>query len=89
MNYAWPTAEIAVMGASGATAIVFRREKAAAQAVMSDPNATPEVGLSSIVSTATNRLSPLSLSASGGCCGGRVLFIYHRERFVMAVAVAP
>jgi len=26
MNYAWPTAEIAVMGAKGATEIIFRRE---------------------------------------------------------------
>lgn len=42
VNYAWPTAEIAVMGASGATSIVFRREKAAALAVANDPNASPE-----------------------------------------------
>ncbi|HNG06579.1 MAG TPA: carboxyl transferase domain-containing protein, partial [Saprospiraceae bacterium] len=26
MNYAWPTAEIAVMGAKGATEIIFRKE---------------------------------------------------------------
>ncbi len=30
MNYAWPTAEIAVMGAKGASEIIFRREIAAA-----------------------------------------------------------
>lgn len=30
MNYAWPTAEIAVMGAKGAAEIIFRREIAAA-----------------------------------------------------------
>ena len=26
MNYAWPTSEIAVMGAKGAAEIIFRRE---------------------------------------------------------------
>ncbi len=35
MNYAWPTAEIAVMGAKGASEIIFRREIAAAE----DPQA--------------------------------------------------
>jgi len=34
-NYAWPTAEIAVMGAKGASEIIFRREIAAAE----DPTA--------------------------------------------------
>lgn len=36
MNYAWPTAEIAVMGAEGAVNIVYRREIASAK----DPEAT-------------------------------------------------
>ncbi len=36
INYAWPTAEIAVMGAEGAVEIIFRREIAAAD----DPQAT-------------------------------------------------
>ncbi|MCB0699648.1 MAG: acyl-CoA carboxylase subunit beta [Chitinophagales bacterium] len=31
MNYAWPTAEIAVMGAKGAAEIIFRKEIAAAE----------------------------------------------------------
>ncbi len=31
INYAWPTAEIAVMGAKGATPIIFRKEIAAAE----------------------------------------------------------
>jgi propionyl-CoA carboxylase beta chain len=31
MNYAWPTAEIAVMGAKGAAEIIFKREIASAQ----------------------------------------------------------
>lgn len=31
MNYAWPTAEIAVMGAKGAAEIIFKREIAAAE----------------------------------------------------------
>ncbi len=35
MNYAWPTAEIAVMGAKGAAEIIFKREIAAAE----DPEA--------------------------------------------------
>ncbi len=35
MNYAWPTAEIAVMGAKGASEIIFRKEIAAAK----DPEA--------------------------------------------------
>lgn len=35
MNYAWPTAEIAVMGAKGASEIIFRREISAAK----DPEA--------------------------------------------------
>lgn len=30
MNYAWPTAEVAVMGAKGAAEIIFRKEIAAA-----------------------------------------------------------
>ena len=30
MNYAWPTAEIAVMGAKGAAEIIFKREIASA-----------------------------------------------------------
>lgn len=36
MNYAWPSAEIAVMGAKGAAEIIFKREIAAAD----DPNAS-------------------------------------------------
>ena len=36
MNYAWPTAEIAVMGASGAVEVIFAKEAAAS----SDPKAT-------------------------------------------------
>ena len=36
MNYAWPTAEIAVMGAKGAAEIIFKREIAAAE----DPDST-------------------------------------------------
>jgi propionyl-CoA carboxylase beta chain len=35
MNYAWPSAEIAVMGASGAAEIIFKREIAEAE----DPQA--------------------------------------------------
>lgn len=35
MNYAWPTAEIAVMGAKGAAEIIFKKEISAAE----DPNA--------------------------------------------------
>ncbi len=35
MNYAWPTAEIAVMGAKGAAEIIFKKEIATAE----DPNA--------------------------------------------------
>jgi propionyl-CoA carboxylase beta chain len=31
MNYAWPTAEIAVMGAKGAAEIIFRKELATAE----------------------------------------------------------
>jgi propionyl-CoA carboxylase beta chain len=31
MNYAWPTAEIAVMGAKGASEIIFKNEIAAAE----------------------------------------------------------
>ncbi|MEJ7664707.1 MAG: carboxyl transferase domain-containing protein [Hymenobacter sp.] len=31
LNYAWPTAEIAVMGAKGAAEIIFKREIAAAE----------------------------------------------------------
>lgn len=38
MNYAWPTAEIAVMGAKGAAEIIFKREIAAAE----DPEAKLE-----------------------------------------------
>ena len=38
MNYAWPMAEIAVMGAKGAAEIIFRREISAAQ----DPEAVLE-----------------------------------------------
>ena len=34
MNYAWPTAEIAVMGAQGASEIIFKKEIAGAK----DPN---------------------------------------------------
>jgi propionyl-CoA carboxylase beta chain len=33
LNFAWPTAEIAVMGADGAVSIIFRRELAAAEDV--------------------------------------------------------
>jgi propionyl-CoA carboxylase beta chain len=31
MNFAWPTAEVAVMGAEGAVNIIYRREIAAAE----------------------------------------------------------
>ncbi len=42
VNYAWPTAEIAVMGAEGAVDIVYRRELDAAKKGDSNSESTPE-----------------------------------------------
>ncbi|MEL7339044.1 MAG: acyl-CoA carboxylase subunit beta [Bacteroidota bacterium] len=50
MNYAWPSAEIAVMGAKGAAEIIFRREIAAAD----DPEAALDQKVSEYTETFAN-----------------------------------
>ncbi len=49
LNYAWPSAEIAVMGAKGAAEIIFRREIAAAE--------DPEVKLQEKVDEYTSKFA--------------------------------
>jgi propionyl-CoA carboxylase beta chain len=49
MNYAWPTAEIAVMGAKGAAEIIFKREIAEAE--------NPEAKLQERVEEYTNKFA--------------------------------
>ena len=55
-NFAWPTAEIAVMGASGAVKILSRREIAEA----ADPDARRPNSPTTIRSTSRTRSSPRS-----------------------------
>ncbi|MEO1449028.1 MAG: acyl-CoA carboxylase subunit beta [Bacteroidota bacterium] len=58
MNYAWPTAEIAVMGPKGAAEIIFRREIAAAE--------NPEAALQEKVDDYTERFAhPYRAAARG------------------------
>jgi propionyl-CoA carboxylase beta chain len=58
MNYAWPTAEIAVMGAKGAAEIIFRKEIAAAD--------DPEAKLDEKVTEYTNKFAnPYRAAARG------------------------
>ncbi|MGB3619518.1 MAG: acyl-CoA carboxylase subunit beta [Catalinimonas sp.] len=58
LNYAWPTAEIAVMGAKGAAEIIFRREIAAAP--------DPEAKLQEKVDEYTARFANPYLAAERG-----------------------
>ncbi|MFN8324017.1 MAG: acyl-CoA carboxylase subunit beta [Chitinophagales bacterium] len=58
MNYAWPNAEIAVMGAKGASEIIFKKEIHSA--------ADPEVKLKEVVDTyAENFANPYKAAARG------------------------
>jgi propionyl-CoA carboxylase beta chain len=58
MNYAWPTAEIAVMGAKGAAEIIFKREIA--------ESANPEVTLQEKVTEYTDKFANPYLAAQRG-----------------------
>ncbi len=62
MNYAWPTAEIAVMGAEGAVNIIFRKEIAAAEAAGEDP----AVKRAELIADYTERFSNPYLAAERG-----------------------
>ncbi len=58
MNYAWPTAEIAVMGAKGAAEIIFKREIA--------ESANPEATLQEKVTEYTDKFANPYLAAQRG-----------------------
>jgi acetyl-CoA carboxylase carboxyltransferase component len=58
VNYAWPTAEIAVMGAEGAVKTIFRREIAAA--------ADPEAKMRELVDEYTERFANPYIAAQRG-----------------------
>ena len=58
MNYAWPTAEIAVMGPSGAVEVIFAKEVAAAE----DPKACAAEKEDTVISTMlSNRVTLVSV----------------------------
>ena len=55
-NYAWPTAEIAVMGPEGAVNILYKREiEAAADPRLRAPRRSPSSGRSSPIRTSPRR----------------------------------
>ncbi len=58
MNYAWPTAEVAVMGAKGAAEIIFRKEIAAAE--------DPEAKLQEKIDEYTDKFANPYLAAERG-----------------------
>ena len=76
MNYAWPSAEIAVMGAKGASEIIFRKEIAAAE--------DPEAKLQEKVDEYTNKFANPYRAAHRGYIDEVILPENTREKLVRA-----
>jgi propionyl-CoA carboxylase beta chain len=76
MNYAWPTAEIAVMGAKGAAEIIFKREIAEAS--------DPEAKLSEKVSEYTQKFANPYLAANRGYIDEVIYPDQTREKLIRA-----
>ena len=79
MALAWPTAEIAVMGAEGAANIIFRREIKAAE----DPDAKRE----EMIEDYQNRLYNPYIAASRGYIDTVILPSETRPRLIEALEV--
>ncbi len=76
MNYAWPTAEIAVMGAKGASEIIFKREIAQAD--------DPEIKLQEKVDDYTNKFANPYRAAHRGYVDEVILPEDTREKLIRA-----
>jgi propionyl-CoA carboxylase beta chain len=88
MNYAWPTAEIAVMGAKGAAEIIFKKEISEA--------ANPEAKLAEKVEEYTKKFAPPYRAAQRGYIDEVIMPEQTREKLIRAfqmlenkVAVLP
>ena len=58
-NYAWPTAEVAVMGSKGAVSIIFRGKGSAAQEEVLNLNVLMKMALNSAQSHFSNSMDVL------------------------------
>jgi propionyl-CoA carboxylase beta chain len=76
MNYAWPSAEIAVMGAKGASEIIFKREIAAAE--------DPEAALAEKVADYTEKFANPYRAAFRGYIDEVILPEETREKLIRA-----
>lgn len=76
MNYAWPTSEIAVMGAKGASEIIFKREIAAAE--------DPETKLQEKVDDYTEKFANPYRAAHRGYIDEVILPENTREKLIRA-----
>jgi propionyl-CoA carboxylase beta chain len=76
MNYAWPTAEIAVMGAKGAAEIIFKREIAQAE--------DPEAKLQEKVDEYTRKFATPYRAAHRGYIDEVIMPEQTREKLIRA-----
>jgi propionyl-CoA carboxylase beta chain len=79
LNYAWPTAEIAVMGAKGAAEIIFRKEIAAAD--------DPEAKLNEKIDEYTEKFANPYRAAHRGYVDEVILPEQTREKLIKAFAM--
>jgi acetyl-CoA carboxylase carboxyltransferase component len=79
MALAWPTAEIAVMGAEGAANIIFRREIQAAE--------DPEAKRQELIENYQNQLYNPYIAASRGYIDGVIIPSETRPRLIEALEV--
>ena len=77
MNFAWPTAEIAVMGADGAVAIIFKDEIASA--------ADPEAERKRLVADYERRFANPYIAASRGYVDAVIKPSETRPRLIAAL----
>jgi propionyl-CoA carboxylase beta chain len=76
MNYAWPSAEVAVMGAKGAAEIIFRKEIASAD--------DPEAKLEEKVDAYTSKFANPYLAAERGYVDEVILPLDTRSKLITA-----
>lgn len=76
LNYAWPTAEIAVMGAKGAAEIIFKREIATAE--------NPQAKLQEKIDEYTDKFANPYLAASRGYIDEVIMPEETRKKLISA-----
>ena len=79
MNYAWPTAEIAVMGAKGAAEIIFKKEISTAE--------NPTVKLDEMVNMYTENFTNPYKAAARGFVDEVILPSQTRQKLIKAFEI--